>query len=289
MVGVLKEYDTVSTDHFVIRVDRSRPGPGGTGGGAARSGLSGTRPAVRLRAPARTQFEIYARARGQSARLVQRSDDRPAMWIQTVGASTGRVVALASPLDSPRPFNWAVVLKHELVHVITLQATEFRIPHWLTEALAVKSEGGPDAGRLASVLTERYPGPALPARHDQRRFSKPRQRQDWDLAYCQSRLYPRVPGEDLRSRRRARMLAAYRQGKSTGEVLRETLQTSPSRFESEFIRFVKGDDRHRRGQPRDPAIRSSPPRRPRWRWHRMNPQRRGVCVRASSIRKPRTG
>lgn len=239
VVGVLKEYDTVSTDHFVIRVDRSQR----VLGELAAEQLEAAYPELvrqyGYEPPLRTQFEIYAKAKGQSAHAWFSARMTGLPWIQTVGASTGRVVALASPLDSPEPFNWAVVLKHELVHVITLQATEFRIPHWLTEALAVKSEGVLMRNDWLPILTERYPDHLYRLDTINSGFQKPRQRQDWDLAYCQSRLYLAFLEQSYGADVVPRMLAAYRQGKSTGEVLRETLQTSPPRFESEFVRFVK--------------------------------------------------
>src|SRR5438093_7495933 len=63
--------------------------------------------------------------------------------LHTIGASTGRMVALVSPggRGIRRPFNWARVLRHELVHVFNLEQTRFQTPHWLTEGLAVIQEG----------------------------------------------------------------------------------------------------------------------------------------------------
>ena len=64
-------------------------------------------------------------------------------FIPTVGACTGKVVALASPKNdaSPSTGRQACSNPHELAHVITLQQTEFNIPHWYMKALAVGSEG----------------------------------------------------------------------------------------------------------------------------------------------------
>ena len=42
-----------------------------------------------------------------------------------------------------QPFNWARVMKHEFVHVLNLQQTNFNVPHWFTEALAVLNENTP--------------------------------------------------------------------------------------------------------------------------------------------------
>ena len=71
--------------------------------------------------PGLTKVEIMKTHRWFGARTVGLP------FIPTVGACTGKVVALASPRPLRKPFNWARVLKHELVHVITLQQTEFNI------------------------------------------------------------------------------------------------------------------------------------------------------------------
>jgi tetratricopeptide (TPR) repeat protein len=67
-------------------------------------------------------------------------------WIGTVGASTGRVIAMVAPRKGEKtmgPFNWAQVLRHEYTHTVTLAATDNRIPHWMTEGLAVFVEHSP--------------------------------------------------------------------------------------------------------------------------------------------------
>ena len=102
--------------------------------------------------PNLTKIEIMATHKWFSARTVGLP------FIPTVGACTGTVVALASPRATGKPFNWARVLKHEVVHVITLQQTGFNIPHWYTEALAVESEGYPRPQEWNKMLLERVPG-----------------------------------------------------------------------------------------------------------------------------------
>lgn len=67
-------------------------------------------------------------------------------WIGTVGASTGRVIAMVSPRKGgPEmgPFNWSQVLRHEYTHTVTLGMTDNRIQHWFTEGLAVWEEHTP--------------------------------------------------------------------------------------------------------------------------------------------------
>jgi len=67
-------------------------------------------------------------------------------WIGTVGASTGRIIALTTPRKGEgtwKAFNWAQVLRHEFTHTVTLAATDNRISHWMTEGLAVYEEHSP--------------------------------------------------------------------------------------------------------------------------------------------------
>ena len=67
-------------------------------------------------------------------------------WLPTVGASTGRVIALVAPRPGKATlgtYNWARVLRHEYTHTVTLGATDNRIAHWFTEGLAVWEEQSP--------------------------------------------------------------------------------------------------------------------------------------------------
>ena len=59
--------------------------------------------------------------------------------------------------------------------MITLQQTEFNIPHWYTEALAVESEGFPRPQEWNKLLLERVPtrSKLLEPRHDQPRLHPP--------------------------------------------------------------------------------------------------------------------
>src|SRR5260370_14881829 len=83
--------------------------------------------------------------------------------LHTIGACTGRVVAMASPHGKGirRPFNWARVLRHELVHIFNLEQTHFQVPHWLTEGLAVTNEGFPRPQQPNLLLRQRVPATDL--------------------------------------------------------------------------------------------------------------------------------
>jgi len=59
-----------------------------------------------------------------------------------LGVTFGTVIAMDSPSGrKPGSFNWTSTLWHEMNHVFVLTATNFRVPRWFAEGLAVHEEG----------------------------------------------------------------------------------------------------------------------------------------------------
>jgi cellulose synthase operon protein C len=59
-----------------------------------------------------------------------------------LGVTFGNVVAMDSPSGrKPGDFNWGTTMWHEMSHVFILSATNYRVPRWFTEGLAVHEEG----------------------------------------------------------------------------------------------------------------------------------------------------
>ncbi len=70
-----------------------------------------------------------------------------------LGVTFGDVVAMDSPSGrTPGEFNWGATMWHEMSHVFILSATNYRVPRWFTEGLAVHEEGQVDL-RWANHLT----------------------------------------------------------------------------------------------------------------------------------------
>jgi len=89
---------------------------------------------------AKTIIEVFPTHDAFSARITGNP------FIGTVGASTGRIIALVTPRKGEgtwKAYNWAQVLRHEFTHTVTLAATDNRISHWMTEGLAVYEEHSP--------------------------------------------------------------------------------------------------------------------------------------------------
>ena len=161
-------------------------------------------------------------------------------WIQTIGASTGVMVAMASPTSAPAPFNWARVLRHEFVHVITVQQTGFNIPHWFTEALAVLNEGYPPPASWNTLLADRV------ARGELRTldtldsgFQRPANSDDWQFTYCQSRLYAEYMIDRDGPDSLKKMLAAYRDNASTPTAIKKVFGVDLAEFERGYRAFLK--------------------------------------------------
>ncbi|HUT95043.1 MAG TPA: tetratricopeptide repeat protein [Thermoguttaceae bacterium] len=164
-------------------------------------------------------------------------------YLGTVAASTGRIVGMVSPSepDLPLEFNWAQTLKHELVHVITLQQTHFNIPHWYTEGLAVWSEGCPRPQRWNELLVRRASkGGLFDLETINFAFTRPNSSDDWHLAYCQAELYVehmlRGRSEDVLRR----LLSAYADNLTTSEAIPRVFGVSEAEFERGYLEYVKG-------------------------------------------------
>jgi len=162
-------------------------------------------------------------------------------YLGTVAASTGRIVGMVSPSepDLPLEFNWAQTLKHELVHVITLQQTHFNIPHWYTEGLAVWSEGYPRPQPWNELLVRRVPdGELFDLKTINFAFTRPSSSDDWHLAYCQAELYVehmlRGRSEDVLRR----LLSAYADNLTTSEAIPRVFGVSEAEFERGYLEYV---------------------------------------------------
>ena len=187
--------------------------------------------------PGLTQIEIMKDHEKFSGRTVALP------FIPTVGACTGKVVALASTRTSPKPFHWARVMKHEVVHVITLQQTEFNIPHWYTEALAVQSEGFPRPQPWNKMLLERVPTRKKLLNLDTINlgFIRPDEPEDRQMAYCQAQLYAQYMLGRFGPDALIQMLAAYRRGLTTDRAIDACFHVAKADFEAQYLDFLDNE------------------------------------------------
>jgi cellulose synthase operon protein C len=240
VLKLLDGYQAITTEHFVIRVDSKLDK---LLGGYMAEYLEEIYPQLVERfgfaPPQRTQFEIYNMSGGTSGHEWFSARMVGLPWIQTIGASTGVMVAMASPTSAPVPFNWARVVRHEFVHVITVQQSRFNIPHWFTEALAVLNEGYPPPASWAELLAARMAkGDLRTLDTIDRGFQRPANSDDWQFAYCQSRLYAEYMIERGGPDSLKKMLAAYGQNATTPLAIKKVFGVDQAEFERGYGEFL---------------------------------------------------
>ena len=237
VLDVLQGYAVLETAHFVLKFDR------GQSELLARSAAKILETEIYPQLTAEFQFqpqektliEIFSRSRNTSGHgwFSARMVGLPA--IGTVGACAGKIVALTSPDELPKKYDWARVLRHEFTHVLNLQQTDFNVPHWFTEGLAVCAESRPRPREWNQVLARRagehklYNVDTLTLG-----FVRPQNQDDWTLAYCQAALYVDLLKEKFGPRATGSLLAAYAQGLSTPEALRQCFQIDQAELEREY-------------------------------------------------------
>ncbi|WP_162130512.1 tetratricopeptide repeat protein [Schlesneria paludicola] len=240
VIKVLDDYESIETAHFVIRAD------GKLDKLLARymgeyleevypelTSLFGYEP------EARTQIEIYNTAKGLSGHQWFSARMVGLPWVQTIGASTGVIIAMQSPGSMEKPLNWARVLKHEFVHVLTLQQTQFNIPHWYTEALAVRSEGYPRPVEWNALLLDRVPKGELKNLDNlSMGFIRAGNIANWNFAYCQSVLYAEYIVKRFGEKSLAGLLDAYRRNLSTDKAIPEVFGVSKEDFEQGYRQYL---------------------------------------------------
>ena len=131
------------------------------------------------------------------------------------------------------------MLKHELTHVITLQQTDFNIPHWYTEALAVESEDSPRPQEWNKMLLERIPPrKLLNLDNINLGFIRPSEPEERQLAYAQAQLYAQYMVKRFGPDANIKMLNAYRRGLTTGPAIKACFNVEKADFEAKYLEFL---------------------------------------------------
>jgi tetratricopeptide (TPR) repeat protein len=186
--------------------------------------------------PGRIPIEVFNRHDMFSGRTVGLPD------LHTIGACTGRVVAMASPTAQGlrKPFNWGRVMRHELTHIFNLAQTDFQCPHWLTEGLAVQNEKMDRPLDWVSTLRDRADeGTLFNLDTVMMGFAKPKDQSEWGLAYCQSQLYVEYLVKAHGQAAVGKMLNAYRDGLDTAAALKAACGVEKAAFEKGYREHVE--------------------------------------------------
>ena len=232
----LDAYTTVETEHYVLKYD------------AKTDALLGEWLAEYLEEvhadlkkqfgyepPGKVLIEVFNSHEMFSGRTVGLPD------LHTIGACTGRVVAMASPRAKGlnKPFNWGRVMRHELTHIFNLAQTDYQCPHWITEGLAVVNERMARPPSWTAALKDRYAKDDLLTLDTiMLGFVRPRSPDEWTLAYCQSQLYVEYMVQTYGQDSVGKMLNEFKAGRSTEAALRAACGVEKAEFEKGYKKHV---------------------------------------------------
>ena len=138
-----------------------------------------------------------------------------------------------------RKFNWGRVIRHELVHIFNLAQTDYLVPHWLTEGLAVRNEKMARPAMWSQVLRGRFEkNDLLTLDNIMLAFVRPRNQLEWALAYCQAQLYVEFMITTYGQESVGKMLDAYHDGLETAAAIRKVCKVDVATFEKGYKAYV---------------------------------------------------
>lgn len=164
--------------------------------------------------------------------------------IGLLGVTFGYLVAMDSPTGRPSgEFHWGSTLWHEMAHVFTLEATDHRVPRWLSEGISVFEEWrtGPTPGVAVppdaiSALSE---GKFLPVSELDSGFIRPTYPNQVQVSYLQAGLVCLFIEQRWGFERLAALLKQFTGNASTAEAITATFELSPAAFDKEFDAYVR--------------------------------------------------
>ena len=185
LIETLTNYETAQSEHFIVRY---------------QPGVDGILAQEMLSPLEEIHDDVCSAMQHEPSRktLIELMPDRE--WfavrvtgmpgLHTIAACTGPVIAMQTPRRGPRsdgPYDWMRVLRHEYTHTVTLSQTANRIPHWLTEGLAVHMESAPRGSDAAHLLTHAHrTGTLFTLDEMNEAFIHPRRATDRAQAYAQA-------------------------------------------------------------------------------------------------------
>jgi cellulose synthase operon protein C len=161
-----------------------------------------------------------------------------------LGVCFGQVIAMDSPsARETGEFNWGSTLWHEFTHVITLEVTDHRIPRWFSEGLSVFEERRARSGwgdnwslqNLKALSAGRF----VKINDLDGAFTRPKTPDGVPLAYFQASMVCEFVEEKFGFDGILKMLASYKEGTKTPDVLQRVLKLSPDDFDRAFNDYIR--------------------------------------------------
>ena len=163
-----------------------------------------------------------------------------------LGVTFGEVIAMDSPSGrKPGDFHWASTMWHEMSHVYILTATNFRVPRWFTEGLAVheETEASPEWGDritpdiIAAIKDKKL----LPIAEMDRGFVRPDYPAQVIVSYYQAGRICDYIQSRWGADKLLDMVHSFSLNKTTPDVIQQDLGMSPEDFDKQFMEWLNKD------------------------------------------------
>jgi tetratricopeptide (TPR) repeat protein len=163
-----------------------------------------------------------------------------------LGVTFGYVVAMDSPSGRPPgSFHWASTMWHELSHVYVLNMTNFRVPRWFTEGLAVHEETAvsPEWGdrldphAIMAIKDKKL----LPVAELDRGFVRPTYAAQVVVSYFEAGRICDYINREWGWPKLLAMIHDFAGGASTPEAIEKELGITPEEFDTRFLAALNAE------------------------------------------------
>ena len=161
-----------------------------------------------------------------------------------LGVTFNDVIAMDSPSGRPPgQFHWASTLWHEMSHVYILTLTNYRVPRWFTEGVAVHEETAttPDWGDRITpeIIVAIRDKKLLPVADIDRGFVHPKFPSQVIVSYFQAGKMCDYIAERWGEGKLLDMAHQFAKNRLTVDVIRDELKIEPEAFDKDFLAHVE--------------------------------------------------
>ena len=181
--------------------------------------------------------------------------------IHTIAVCTGPSIAIEIPKEGAQTkhlglFDPLAVLRHEYTHTVTLSMTKNRIPHWLTEAVAVTLEDTPRTFDNCQMLAAAWQSDTLFDLDEINwAFIRPRKAIDRAQAYAQGRWMVEFIEQSFGWDALRKLLFSYAEGIREEEAMQRAFAIGRAEFFARFSEWA-GDEVRKWGLAPTPSMRT---------------------------------
>ena len=164
--------------------------------------------------------------------------------IGLLGVTFGYLVAMDSPSGRPTgEFHWGSTLWHEMAHVFTLEATDHRVPRWLSEGISVFEEWrtGPTPGVVVTpeTLSALSDNKLLPIADLDSGFIRPQYPSQVQVSYMQAGLVCLFVEQRWGFERLVALLKQFTKETTTKAAVEDTFKMPSAEFDKQFDAFLR--------------------------------------------------